>query len=497
MFTAVRLARRFLMAVLLSAAIGVGPFALPSLASGAVVSLSPPSGPVGTSVQVTGIRFKSCGTVTLTFDGGHPVTGTAAPPAISGTIVVPQGATVGPDHTIAATCDPDPDTGTTYSGSAPFEVTGGGGAGTTTPPTESHARTLTLTPGHGVIGDVIDVQGTGFDVCSPATVDLYILNGPTIKSGLPVTAQGTISYKETIPPKTDPDTYTFRAACANDQSLYADASLVVDATTTTTAHPALTLTPGQGAAATPVTAAGTGFTCPDVQFLWDGAGSAIGTASLGQKPDFSTEITLPTDAKPGAHTVRAVCTADATQYADASFTVTDQNAGTTDNGGNQNGGTTDNGGNQNGGTTDSGGNQNGGGTTDNGGNQNGGGTTDNGGNQNGGTTDNGGTQNGGTTGGGGNGGSATPVGWIVGPASLGGALALAVAAGAYFGRLHRGPRWVRGHVKATLRPVTGSAELTETRAPGEQPTHSTRLDPHPDPGRQTLDGLDGLDEEDR
>ncbi|WP_123954071.1 hypothetical protein [Streptomyces showdoensis] len=502
------------MAVLLSAAISVGPAALTPLtgllpqAVAASLTLAPNTGPPGTSVQVHGDGFSSCSPVTITFDGGHGVPGTANLPQISGTIAVPADATPG-GHKIAANCKPLVDSGGDYYyAAATFTVTGAGpGPGDTTNPAESlKTATISLDKSEGPPKTQFTVSGSGFGKCYADDVELYAGEKKLVDHRIDVSAdEGSFSQQAEVFEGTPPGTYQITAVCVGYPNIKASAPFTV--TEKTAAHPALALDPKEGEKGKPAQADGTGFTCPDVELDWDDGG--VLTPATVTDGTFSTGITIPADAQPGAHTVRAACTADAEQYADAPFTV---KAGPTENGGNQNGGTDQNGGNENGGDhnggnqnggTDNGGDQNGGGTdnggtdnggtdnggTDNGGDQNGGGT-DNGGNQNTGGTDNGGNQNTGGTTGGDSGGSATPVGWIVGPASLGGVLAVAVAAGAYFGRLHRGPRWVRGHVKARLRPVTGSADLTEARAPGEPPTHSTRLDPHPDPGRQTLDEED-------
>ncbi|MFJ9578249.1 hypothetical protein ACIRQF_18010 [Streptomyces sp. NPDC101191] len=415
MSTALRLVRRLLTAVLLSAAISVGPVALAPLtvllprAAAASLTLDPDTGPPGRYVTLHG-SFPACGAASVSFDGAG-VGGAVYDPdtqELDGSLTVPQDASPGP-HPVTVTCAPE---GT--SASASFTVTGGPDGGTTTtdpPPAEDPA--LTLTPDHGSIGDVIAVQGSGFAVCSPRTVDLYIVDGPGIATGLPVSERGHFSYRETVPPNTTPDTYTFRAACSGDASRYADAPLTVTPT---------------------------------------GGGTDTGGTDTGGTDTGGTD----------------------TGGTDTGGTDT----GGTDTGGTDTGGT-DTGGTDTGGT-DTGGTDTGG--TDTGGTDTGG--TDTGGTDTGGT-DTGGTGTGGDSGGGGGGGSATPVGVVVGSTS-GAALALAAAAAAYFGRLHRGPRWVHKHVRAALRPATGATQLTEDRASGEPPTHTTRLDPHPDPGRQTL-----------
>ncbi|MEV5968955.1 hypothetical protein [Streptomyces sp. NPDC051921] len=507
MFTALRLVRRLLTAVLLSAAISVAPVVFPSLtallpqAAAASITLEPPKGPPGKYVTIYG-SFPACGTATVTFDAAGLGGAVFDPDSkkLDGSFTVPKDAQPG-SHQVTVTCQPQ---GT--HASAPFTVTGQSGGGSTPP--FAADPTLKLVPDHGAVGDAFDAQGSGF-ACSPQTVDLSVVDGPSLGSGIPVKQDGSFSYRSTVKEGTEPGTYTLRAACSADASIYADAPFVVEKPTHT-ANPALALSKEKGAVGDTVQAKGTGFTCPDVRLQWDEE-KQLATAAVDSGGTFAAQFTVPDGSEEGARTVRAVCTTPPDQYADAPFTVTPKGGGTdnggTDNGGTDNGGTdnggTDNGGTDDGGTdnggTDDGGTDNGGtddGGTDNGGTDDGGtdnGGTDNGGTDNGGTdnggTDNGGTDNGGTDnggGGGGSGGSATPVGVVVGSTS-GLAFALAAAALVYFGRLHRGPRWVHKHVSTALRPATGATELTEDRAPGEPPTHTTRLDPHPDPGRQTLD----------
>lgn len=396
MITAARLVSRLLMAVLLSVAISVGPVAIPALAA-----LPPTPTPTPTPTA----------------------TGEPPPP---------------PTEPPATTSEPAPTT--------------------SEPPTG--AASLTLDPDHGSVGDPIDVRGTGFDGCSEGSVYLRVVDGPNIASGIPVEENGDFSYTELIPADAKPGTYTFRAVCTDDDSLYADADLVVE----TPGDPLLTLAEAEGAKGGTVQAEGTGFRCSNVDLLWDG-GEALATAPVTEQATFATEIPVPSDAEPGAHRVRAVCQDYPKQYDEASYEVTDEPGSTN--------------------PTPTDPNQTNPPPTDP--NQTNPNPTDpNQTNPN--PTDPNPTVPPGTTGG--DGGGSTPVGWVVGPASLGGALALAAAAAVYFGRLHRGPRWVRNHVRATLRPATGDTALIEYRPPGEPPTRSTRLDPHPDPGRQTLDEED-------
>ncbi|MER7466590.1 hypothetical protein [Streptomyces sp. NPDC097981] len=80
---------------------------------------------------------------------------------------------------------------------------------------------------------------------------------------------------------------------------------------------------------------------------------------------------------------------------------------------------------------------------------------------------------------------AVPVGLVVGSSLLGVAL-LAGLGGAFLTHRHRGPRWVHGHISSRLRPTAAATEVAEPSDSGP-PTHSVRLEPHPDPGDQTVE----------
>ncbi|MFF4948283.1 hypothetical protein ACWC2K_17680 [Streptomyces chattanoogensis] len=60
-----------------------------------------------------------------------------------------------------------------------------------------------------------------------------------------------------------------------------------------------------------------------------------------------------------------------------------------------------------------------------------------------------------------------------------------VAVAAVVGARHRGPRWVRRHVKAVLRSEPGRDSMRESRD-SDARDHTVRLEPHRDPGEQHI-----------
>ncbi len=293
-----------------------------------------------------------------------------------------------------------------------------------------------------------------------------------------------------VPDKATPGDHDVYVTCGNGD--YGSATFTV--TPTHEARQDITLDPTSGPSETTVTVEGIGFNCSAVRVSWDDDSTLIAGATPSSEGDITEAFDVPEGSSETTHTVRAACADYPTYYADADFTVTDtETNGTTT--GDQNNGGTDNGGTDNGGT-DNGGTDNGG--TDNGGTDNGG--TDNGGTDNGGTDgqtngDTNGTGNG-TTGetdsgiiGGpddGDGDTAIPVGWVVGPSAFGALLLLALLFSLVNHR-HRGPRWVRDHIRTALRPGAGTAGLRERRDTGsDSRTRTIRLEPHADPGAQNV-----------
>ncbi|MEU6227684.1 hypothetical protein [Streptomyces sp. NPDC047042] len=359
---------------------------------------------------------------------------------------------------------------------------------------------ITLSPSEGAPGTTVQV---GFKSCtddSDAPPSVNMFHPPTARTAPAIlTAVITlITWDERrigsgatfdVPDKATPGDHEVYVRCSNDRYGYATFTV----TPTHEARQDITLDPASGPSGTTVTVEGIGFNCSAVSVSWDDGSTLIAGATPSSEGDIAEKFDVPKDASETTHAVRAACTDNPDRYyADADFTVTDRETNGTTNNGDPNNGGAENGGTDNGGTDNGG--------TDNGGADNGG--TDNGGTDNGGT-ENGGTENGGTDGetngtgsgttgetdsgtvggiGDGGGGTAIPIGWVVGPSVFAAVLLLALLFSLVNHR-QRGPRWVRDHIGTALRFGSGTVELRERRDGGSV-NRTVRLEPHPDPGDQ-------------
>ncbi|MFF3375690.1 hypothetical protein ACFYXF_22415 [Streptomyces sp. NPDC002680] len=366
---------------------------------------------------------------------------------------------------------------------------------------------------HGPPGTVIGVRGGGFDDCypggvedsegestdsegettdsEPGTVELSMGDAApathvSVNDPESTAEAGTFESSLTVSDDAEPRDYQVIAECVTGPYSKAEKTFTVD----TKEEAALALDPTEGRPDTDVTATGSAFNCSSVDVTWDDGEQLVPAVPVSETGTFTTSFKVPTDAPEDTHTVRAVCT-DYEKYGDddADFTVLTAPTNETTSGNQTNGETTTgttgetNGETSTGTTGETNGETSTGttGETSTGTNGQVGGTSD------GGTSD-GGTSDGGTVGGTGSVDSSTPVGLVVGPA-LGGVLLLAAAGLALVRHRQRGPRWVHDHVSTALRPGTARSAVREPYDTGP-PTRTVRLEPHLDPGDQSVDGTD-------
>jgi len=329
-----------------------------------------------------------------------------------------------------------------------------------------------LSPSHGAVGTRFQVNlSNDFDSCDGP---VSITAGGEVQ---PIEGYDGLSLTVSVRSGVAPGDYPIIASCnlpspsIQDSSPASQASeppklksapayFRVDAASS---KPVLSLGSTRGAPGDSVDVSGTGFVCTtdstgsnDVQLTWDG--TSLESTTADYSGSFNTQIQVPADATSGDHRVTAGC-AYASDLSDTkTFTIDTGQGGSN---GNPNG---DNPGGNGGGGDNPGGNG-GGGDNPGGDNPGGGGSVGDQGDSGGGTSQ--------------------PAAWVIGSASGGGVLLLALGA-AFLLLRHRAPRWVRTHVRATLRPDgPGEATLQETPAPG-RPTAGIRLEARPDPGTQTI-----------
>lgn len=193
---------------------------------------------------------------------------------------------------------------------------------------------ITLDPPHGPVQTKVTVTSNEFGTClgsggssppasSPPPATVYFLwNGASgVIPDATVQRYGYVSTTFTVPSDAVPGDYDVTATCSSDTTLSSSARFTVDATS----NPVLQLDPQKGESGTEVTASGTGFPCAsgasgasDVDVYWDGEQRAHGMTDASA---FSVKFTVPGGANTGPHTVRAVCRYRTDVVAEQRFTV--------------------------------------------------------------------------------------------------------------------------------------------------------------------------------
>ncbi|MEU9234378.1 hypothetical protein [Streptomyces subrutilus] len=319
------------------------------------------------------------------------------------------------------------------------------GAPVAAPPAQARApASVVLSPDTGPPGTAVEVAGScetgpgaNTAVGETSVVDLFWDGSLVESAGL--TDEGAFGFSFSVPDDAGSGPHPVTADCrygAVRSSATATFTVALPAL-----EPVVALVPDEGEAGTvqPVLS-GSGFDCPEVELLWDGA--VVGTSAVSEAA-FQVTVEIAAGTAAGGHTLLVRCAGDPGRAAEAAFTVTapepSPEPSPTDTGlvpspapltpdpltpdpatplpptPNVNSG----------------------------------------------------------------GGGAAPVGWVVGSGLLGAGL-LAAAGAAFLAHRQRGPRWVRGHVSTRLRPSPNTTRVTGP------PGHSVRLEPRTDPGEQTV-----------
>jgi IPT/TIG domain len=257
-----------------------------------ITSPASKSGPVGTSVAVSGSGFSGAGvTADVTIGGkalvsGVPVDNTGS---FTGTGTVPQ------------------------MGSGAATVSASDGAGNVADVTDTFTVTpkMTLTPASGLPGDEVMLTGNGWPVSSSVTVTFA--GGSAV--AVPTDSNGLINAAYTIP----------TAATAGVKTVTGTSGAVTATTTFTVVGRQLTLTPATGPKGTSVLVTGSnmtsGGTIAAAALTLGGAQWAAATINIDSSGTiFPTTLVVPSGAALGANTVQATDNGGLIAY--GSFTVT-------------------------------------------------------------------------------------------------------------------------------------------------------------------------------
>jgi len=274
-------------------------FTVTSSTAPAIV-LNPTSGPVGTTVTVTGINFDPTTPVTLTF-GGTTVTPTPNPVTpnsnggFSATFTVPDPSPIGSKSVVA--------TQGSKSASQTFTVT------------SSTAPAIVLDPTSGPVGTTVAVTGTNFDPSSIVTIYFEGNLVTTTPPAVTPASNGGFSATFTVP---DPSPIGSQQVVATQ----GDSSASKPFTVTPPVTPTITLDPTSGPVGTTVTVAGTNFDpSAIVTIYFDGnlVTTTPPTVTPNSNGGFSATFKVPASSN-GPYTVVAN---QGDNSPSATFTVTD------------------------------------------------------------------------------------------------------------------------------------------------------------------------------
>ncbi len=266
--------------------------------TGGSITLSPTTGPVGTTIQIVGASFTASAAITATFDsvpvtvGGN--TTVLATGSFVSTITVPSTATVGA-RTVGVTAG-------SQTASATFTVTASGSLDP-------------ISPSSGPVGTAIQIVGSNF----PASTAIQFKFGTTTvtpTSGDATTRSGGILISTIAVPAT--------ATAGSHTITVTVGSQTATATFTVSASAALDpLVPASGAAGTVVNISGASFPASTtLVFTYDTTTTLTptsGDTATRSSGVFLSTITIPASSTAGAHTITVTA---GSGTASATFTTT-------------------------------------------------------------------------------------------------------------------------------------------------------------------------------
>ena len=263
--------------------------ATPALAAIGTISISPSTGPPGTTVTLTALNFTASTTYTVIFSGTYG-------------IYYPTSGSTGTGNFTAYFSVPPYPRGLYYVTVTTTSDT------TLTPASFTITPLVTLSSASGYVGDPITVSGTGFYTGALVTVNF----DSTLWFTTTALANGTFSVATTVPASVR-STHTVQGV---DVSGYSPAASF-------TTYSKITVTPASGGVGDNITISGTGFAASQsIAITFDGAAvtttpAAVTTTSVGSFSQAS--FTVPAGVR-GSHTIRAQDISG--NYATATFTTT-------------------------------------------------------------------------------------------------------------------------------------------------------------------------------
>jgi hypothetical protein len=266
--------------------------ATPALAQ--TVDVYPASGPVGTTITVTGTGFTPTTGGWVWFDSDNDSVRDTGEPQRSVTTTaagaIPAGITLTVPTVTRGTYQVQADipTGAPIETSSTFDVT----------------PQITLSPSSGYVGDTVTVSGSGFNAGS---VTIYF--DTTNVRNATANASGTFSSATFTVPESYRGDHTVKGTDASGSSPTVDF----------TVSQKITVTPASGGVGDTVSINGSGFAASStITFYFDTA-SVSGTTPTNNKGSFTfNTFTIPSSSR-GSHTIKA--RDDSGNYATAAFTV--------------------------------------------------------------------------------------------------------------------------------------------------------------------------------
>lgn len=254
----------------------------------AYITLTPDSGPVGTSVAVTGGGFAGF-YFRVTYDGAEVARGTVQGGTINAPFTIP--ASIKGNHTVVVTDDASPQNVAQRT----FRVT----------------PSIIIDPTTGPVGTSVTVTGKGFTATEPNIRITYDDTGQ--KTG--ITADGNGSWTAT---------FIVPASHKGGHKVVGFSVTTLEAEVpakTFTVTPKISLSPTSGGVQTSVTVTGTGFgkNEANIRVTFDGRPVKTGI-SADDKGNWTDTFIVPTVSR-GDHIVDAVGTTLATEVPDVVFTV--------------------------------------------------------------------------------------------------------------------------------------------------------------------------------